>query len=110
MNLVLDPGVVLSLITLVAGGTIYTFLKSRHIERMMHLQLGIPLDNPHKSFVELKFGLLFVGIGVGILSAFSLNKIYSRDIFEFYPAFIFLFGGLGLLISFFMVQSHKREE
>lgn len=110
MNLFVDPGVVLSLITLVSGVTIYTFLKSRHVERMMQMELGTEFNKASRNYLEIKFGLLFVGIGLGILAAFILNQFYLPRTFEFYPAFIFLFGGLGLLISFYVVQSHQKEQ
>lgn len=110
MNLTVEPGLVLSLITIVAGITIYAFIKSRHVERMQQLQMGIPLEDIPRSYIEIKFGLLFIGIGIGMLTAFVLNKIYSTNTFEFYPAFIFLFGGIGLILSFFFIQRHNSEQ
>ena len=110
MHLTMEPQVLLSIIAIVAGITIYTFIKSRHAERMMQLQLDIPLDNVHRSYFELKFGLLFMGIGVGVLMAFILDKIFLINASELYPAFIFLFGGLGLFISFFIIQKYRRNQ
>ncbi len=109
MNLSIEPGVVLSLITIAAGVTIYAFIKGRHVERMLQLQMGIPIDKVNSSHFEIKFGLLFIGIGLGILTAFILNQILSKNVFEFYPAFIFIFGGLGLVISFFIAQKENRK-
>ncbi len=108
MDLTIGPGVVFSLITIVAGITLYAFIKSRHAERMMQMQMELPLDN-NRSNAEMKFGLLFMGIGLGILTAYILNQVLSKNIFEFYPAFIFLFGGLGLLISFFIAQTYQEQ-
>ncbi len=109
MHLTAEPEVILGLIAIVAGFTIYAFIKSRHLERMQQLQMGTPLQDIHKSFIEVKLGLLFIGIGIGILTAFILNLIFTNA-FDFYPAFIFLFGGLGLLLSFFIVRNYKMKQ
>ena len=110
MNLNIDPGVVLSIIALVAGITIFSFIRSRHIERMQQLEMGIPLEGGQRSFVEIKFGLLFMGIGLGLLSAFTIGQVFDKNVMELYPALSFLFGGLGLLTSFFVVQHQQRKE
>jgi len=107
MHLTVEPEVILGLITIVAGITLYAFIKSRNAERLMQLQMGNSLENKSSNF-EIKFGMLFIGIGIGILIAFILSKYFIKNATELYPAFIFLFGGLGLFISFFIVRRHKR--
>ena len=109
MELSVDPGVLLTLLTLVAGITIYTFIKSRHIERMQQLKLGTPLDHQTRTYIEVKLGLLFIGIGIGILTAFLVGRFYLKNAFVLYPALSFFFGGIGLLISFFIVEQYKKR-
>ena len=59
------------------------------------------------SFSALKFGCLFIGIGLGLLTAFAIHY----NCYEFfdkewrigttmYGACVLVFGGLGLLIAF----------
>jgi len=109
MNIAVEPGTLLTIITIVAGVTLFSFLRSRHAERMQQLQMGIPIDNVNKSAFELKFGLLFAGVGVGIFLAYFINLILPQDTRELYAAFIFFFGGLGLLASFFIAQKHSGK-
>ena len=51
-----------------------------------------------------------MGEGVGILGAFILNQTYLQNNFVIFPAFIFLFGGIGLFTSFFVVQRYQNEQ
>lgn len=107
MHIVMGLEVLFSIIAITGGVTSYAFIKSKHAERMLQIKMGIPLDKT-KSYFELKFGFLFIGIGIGIIAAFTLNHILSKNVFQLYPAFIFLFGGLGLLMSFFVIKKNKE--
>ncbi len=109
MNIIVDPGALMTIIAIVAGITIFSFIRSRHIERMLQLQLGIPIDGPVGDFFTLKMGLLSIGIGSGILAAYILEYIFSRGIDELYPALIFLFGGIGLIASFMITSRYKEK-
>ena len=69
------------------------------------------------SFSALKFGCLFMGIGLGLLVAFAIhygfedfaNKNWSV-VTTIYGAAVLLFGGLGLLIAFlFELKINKNK-
>ncbi len=109
MNLIVDPGALFTIIAIVAGLTIMLFLRSRHVERMLQLQLGLPIDEQSGDNFALKLGSLSIGIGVGILVAYVLEYLLSRSTEELYPALMFLFGGLGLVISYVIIRSVKEK-
>jgi hypothetical protein len=77
----------------------------------------------NKSFTALRFGLLLVGIGLGLLVGLFINLYaiginnnnnwHVRELIGVsYGASVLLFGGLGLLISFLIENrlSKKKEE
>lgn len=70
-------------------------------------KIDFSTDIPKLSFSALKFGCLFVGLGIGLLVAFAVhynfadfveNAYYLRS--AVYGSCVLLFGGLGLLIAF----------
>ncbi len=86
-------GVFLSILIL---GT--TFLKNRHRERLALIQYGkdsTVFSKPYKNSA-LKFGLLFLSVGLGIFIGGILDSIFNS-----HPACtfgcIFIFGGLSLI-------------
>lgn len=59
------------------------------------------------SFSTLKFGCLFIGIGLGLLTAFAIHynciDFFNKDwrtCKTMYGACVLIFGGLGLLTAF----------
>lgn len=87
-------------------GMVYVFLMTRHRERMSMLEKGVDpslfaFKNNSKS-VTLKFGMLCVGIALGILMA---NLLYKNDWLDrrvAYSSMTFLFGGASLILNFFI--------
>ena len=76
-----------------------------------------------KSFTSLRFACLFVGIGLGLLIGLFIcmfikehlrigNGTWERDTFYgvAYGAPVLLFGGLGLLISYFIESNANKKE
>lgn len=105
MNLSLGPGVVLCMLVIFAGVSTFAFLKARHIERMAQIEKGLEINRSTSSFFEVKFGLLFAGIGFGLLFAFFITKMTSiSNEGVLFPAFMLLFGGLGLFSSYFVAS------
>ena len=83
-------------------------------ENMAMIQNGMdpkaskPLPHPYKN---LKWGLLLVGAGIGLFLAFVLDNAvfvkpggfgHHNDNAPIYFSMIGIFGGLGLLISYFV--------
>jgi hypothetical protein len=71
------------------------------------------------SFNGLKIGCLLVGIGLGLVVGLFLNielLLPQNDDWRFrevsgiaYGAPVLFFGGLGLIISFLVEKTHKRN-
>ncbi len=62
---------------------------------------------PKLYFSALKFGCLFMGLGIGILVAFAVHYNFAdfvessyQIIGAIYGSCVLLFGGLGLIIAF----------
>lgn len=71
------------------------------------------------SFSALRWGLLFIGIGLGMLVGFGINYAmfysngdFANGYFEYQEfivgASVCFFGGLGLLIAY-IIESKKRK-
>jgi len=62
-----------------------------------------------KSMGSLKWGMLFVGIGVGILlgKIFASYSILGEEVSMF--SMICLFGGLSLVIYYFVERAIEKE-
>ena len=74
---------------------------------------GIKKATP-KPFLSLKFGLLLVGLGIGLLIAlFTVRGVFGSDMtaseegqaVAVYFGCIGIFGGLGLIVSYIIEKS-----
>lgn len=93
------------------------YLSMRKKERMAMMDKGVDASiffAPRKSKNEyaLKYGLLLIGLALGILMG---NFLTTLDAFMYdkeaaYFSMIFLFGGLALIIYYFMARTMFKEE
>jgi uncharacterized membrane protein YfcA len=82
--------------------------KMAMIERGIDPGIGRPQQAAPKPFLSLKFGLLLVGLGLGILFALFIvmqNDIHPTEATAVYFGFISIFGGLGLIISYIIEKN-----
>lgn len=106
---------------LMAWGMYY--LKSR--ENMALIERGInPRQNVSqpRPFINLKYGLLLLGSGLGLLAAILLDgmidhkritpegTVYYSDDPAIYFALIAIGGGLGLVISYLIEKKHWLDK
>ena len=79
---------------------------------------GVQRATP-KPFLSLKFGLLFMGLGVGLLVAlFTVRGVFGSDMTNgeisqsvaVYFGCIGIFGGLGLIISYVIEKKWLDQE
>ena len=111
MEAVLIPLIVFSSIF----GVFYIFLSTRNKERMALIEKGADASlfqtkKTHRSNLTLKFGMLAVGIGIGILVASLIETYTVMDEEVAYPSMIFLFGGLFLVGNAMIEKKDKIEE
>jgi len=103
------------LITAIIFGFVYSivFLLVRKKERMAMLEKGIEasffITKQQPSVQALKYGLLFVGVAIGILigSILSATTVLSEE--ASYFSMIFLFGGLALVIHHIIERKEMSE-
>ncbi len=106
------------LVLLIIFGTILTivYLGIRRKERMAMMEKGVDPSifhtPPKKNAIALKYGILLVGVALGILMgkylATTAAFMYEEEVAYF--AMIFLFGGLSLLIYHFLSKKMKEDE
>jgi hypothetical protein len=106
------PGIVLIALFVAAGYTIYTFIKSSHLERMAKIEKGIDTNAPSNTnrYLALKLGMLMVGIAFGLLSAYFVEKTMKLQEVVFYPSFTLFFGGISLIASFFWAKRLQKNK
>ncbi len=99
--------------------------KLGQLENNPELLRGLPLMGGSRiSSHALKAACLLIGLGVGLLAGFLISTFWQTNIpFEsrmafqvretiniIYGASVLLFGGLGLLLSFFLEQRFIKKE
>lgn len=105
-------GVIISLgfFTLVYG---IVHLNIRKKERLMLIQAGLDPEtyekNTKPSLTSVKLGMLLVAVGLGILLANIITKFNVMDSDAAYFSLVFLFGGISLLVSYFLERKQLKE-
>jgi hypothetical protein len=58
----------------------------------------------------LKYGLFLIGIGAGILIGNILTATADFEPEVAYFSMVFLFGGIALVVSYFLARKIERED
>jgi hypothetical protein len=110
----LGPGFVLTTACITAGITLIFFLKANHTERLAKIERGLQYeenDRRYRSFIEVKVGMLMMGLGSGLLLALGTEKMTNMaEPSIIYPALMFVCGGLSLLASYFLVDKLQHKD
>jgi len=94
-------------------GSLYIYFTTRNKERLALIEKGADPalfksnadgNSGHGSF---KFGLFCIGIALGILAGYFLSEAGMQET-PAYFAMIFLFGGIALVISFFLMKKFQN--
>ena len=95
-------------------GVVYMFLTSRNKERLALIEKGADASvfNSGKKFsfseVIMNIALLAIGIGTGVLVGAMLEQSGLASEVAFTSS-IFIFGGLGLLVSIFINKKLEKK-
>ncbi len=107
--IIMDYLVGISFFALVYG---IVFLSIRKKERMALLEYGRDASvfaNTKTRNATLKWGLLLIGIGAGLLLANIIIDLDLMDDEAAYFSMSFLLGGVGLVISYFIDLSEDKR-
>jgi hypothetical protein len=83
------------------------YLNIRKKERMSLIEKGADASifaTKTESSPSLKWGIFLVGLGVGLLLGYLLEALTGMRAEVAYFSMIFLFGGIGLVIYYFIEQ------
>ncbi len=102
------------LVLLVIFGFIYgiVYLGVRKKERMVMLEKGIDPSTFHNfkpGMAGIRYGLLLIGVAVGILAGNILDATTVLEEEVSYFSMIFLCGGLALVISYFLEKNQSQK-
>lgn len=85
----------------------------RRKERMALIEKGVnaPVfdSGPGRNVYALKFGLLFIGVAIGLLLGSTLVELTTLNDESAYFSMVFLFGGIGLVVSHFLEKKEIKE-
>lgn len=106
----LEPILVTAIIFSFAYGALKLFIQKK--ERIMLIEKGIDAPSFHsqpKGVLALKLGLLFIGVAIGMIIGAVLVETTTLHEEASYFSMIFLFGGIGLVISHFLEKKEMKE-
>ncbi|OQX73653.1 MAG: hypothetical protein B6D61_12295 [Bacteroidetes bacterium 4484_249] len=100
------------IVLLIIFGAIVTivYLGIRKKERMAMMEKGVDasifFSTKSKNEYSLKYGLLLIGVALGILAGniLSVTDAFMYEKEAAYFSMIFLFGGLALVIFYFLAK------
>lgn len=102
-------------ISLVVFGISYYYFTTRNRERMAILEKGLPPDffkgNTHYLPLLLTLGIVSIGISFGILVGTFLSSIKIEGArYLMFPFSIFLFLGISLVVSYFVLKAIRKKQ
>jgi preprotein translocase subunit YajC len=95
-------------------GILYVIIMTRHRERMALMSKGLSPkefnNNPAIISASLRFGLLMIGVAIGILMGNSVASHWDVPRQGAFIAMMLLFGGISLIISYSIEKSQSKKQ
>ena len=92
-------------------GIVYIIITARNRERLALIEKGADpkLFNTNKKYGALRFGMLAVGVAIGLFIGSVLSLYTAINEETAYFSMVFLFGGGGLIASHFIISKMKEK-
>jgi len=107
----LEPIFITAIVFGFAYATLNLFVRRK--ERMLLIEKGIDAPSfnaqPKSGILALKLGLLFIGVAIGMILGAVLVETTTLQEEAAYFSMIFLFGGIGLVISHFLEKKESKD-
>lgn len=105
-------GVLLPIIISLGAFVMIVYIrKFENMERMSIIEKGLALDmfkrRDSSPSPVLRWALLLIGAGLGLLVGYFLDEAYRMDETGYF-AMLMIFGGLGLLLAY-VIESKKAK-
>lgn len=102
-------------LALVVFGISYYYFTTRYKERMTIIEKGFPPDyfkgGTNYLLFILLLGIVSIGISLGVVLGTFLRSLNIDGIRDFIlPATIFLFLGISLIVSYFVLKSIDKKK
>lgn len=98
----------------VVFASLYVYLTTRNKERLALIEKGASPElfktksNAGNGFGNFKLGLFFIGVALGIVTGYFLDEA-GMDGTAAYFSMIFLFGGIGLVVSYLLQKKFEKN-
>ena len=92
---------------------LYVFYTTRSRERLALVEKGadasiFKIDPVRKRLDLVKWGIFMIALAIGVVTGFALSNVINEVVAFF--TMILLFGGLGLIVSYFVVNKLAKKE
>lgn len=100
------------LLTIIIG----YYMRIKNQERINLIEKGFNPDEgqsiaEYRKQTSLKNAVLFIAFALGLLSGYLLNNYVRRmDSFVAYVSMLLLFGGIGFLVNYVLMQKQSKQK
>jgi hypothetical protein len=106
---------VVAIISVFGTIPLIVFLVHRHKERKALIEKGMNInlligEKKCSTLESLKYGVLLIGLAIGILIGNILEVYTSLNEEVSYFSMIFLFGGMALLLFYSLAKRHEENK